>query len=56
MIRSLALMAAVPLAGCVVVNVPPSSAPTTPPVARQAHPINPCGLINCNRPDTRRIV
>lgn len=42
------------LNGCTVVIVHPS-----PPVATSAPArplINPCGVVNCNSPDTRRIV
>ena len=41
------------LTGCTVnVIYPPARAAVAPPPRTG---VNPCGIINCNRPDTRRI-
>lgn len=53
MIRAVVILAALALGGCVSVYMPPPRPPAPP---AQARAINPCGMIDCSRPNTRAIV
>lgn len=44
------------LTGCAVTIINPPSRTAPAVMAPRPGVINPCGLVKCNRPDTRRIV